>query len=50
MAAAKAIAWQTLRDARTRTITFALLFLWGAAAQGLAGGRFPRRQSRMESR
>jgi polyether ionophore transport system permease protein len=31
-----AIARQTLRDARTRTITFALLFLWGAAAQGLA--------------
>jgi polyether ionophore transport system permease protein len=31
-----AIARQTLRDARTRTITVALLFLWGAAAQGLA--------------
>jgi ABC-2 type transport system permease protein len=36
MSAARAIARQTLRDARTRTITFALLFLWGAAAQGLA--------------
>ena len=34
-AATTAIARQTLRDARTRTITFALLFLWGAAAQGL---------------
>jgi ABC-2 type transport system permease protein len=36
MKGAKAIAGQTLRDARTRTITFALLFFWGAAAQGLA--------------
>jgi ABC-2 type transport system permease protein len=34
MAAARAIALRTLRDARTRTIAFALVFLAGAAAQG----------------
>jgi ABC-2 type transport system permease protein len=34
MAAAEAIARRTLRDARTRTIAFALAFLFGAAAQG----------------
>jgi polyether ionophore transport system permease protein len=36
MAAARAIALQTLRDSRTRTISFALLFLFGAGVQGPA--------------
>jgi ABC-2 type transport system permease protein len=36
MRAASAIARRTLRDARTRTISFALLFLFGAGAQGAA--------------
>jgi len=34
MGAAEAIARGTLRDSRTRTLSFALLFLFGAAAQG----------------
>jgi ABC-2 type transport system permease protein len=34
MAAANAIALRTLRDSRTRNLSFALLFLVGAAAQG----------------
>jgi ABC-2 type transport system permease protein len=36
MAAARALARQVLRDSRTRTISFALLFLVGAGAQGPA--------------
>jgi ABC-2 type transport system permease protein len=36
MQAARAIARQTLRDSRTRTISFALLFLFGAGIQGPA--------------
>ena len=36
MAAARALARQTARDARTRTISFALLFLLGSGVQGAA--------------
>jgi ABC-2 type transport system permease protein len=47
--AAKAIARRTLRDARTRTIAFAVLFLAGSAAQGASyRGAYPTLADRLK--
>ena len=49
MAAARALARQTLRDARTRTISFALLFLLGSGVQGAAYREaYPTLQDRLQ--
>jgi ABC-2 type transport system permease protein len=49
VSAGRALARQTLRDARTRTISFALLFLLGAGAQGSAyRAAYPTLQDRLQ--
>ena len=49
MAAGSALARQTLRDARTRTIAFALLFLLGSGVQGSAyRAAYPTLQDRLQ--
>ena len=49
MSAPSALARQTLRDARTRTISFALLFLLGSAVQGSAyRTAYPTLQDRLQ--
>ena len=49
MSAVSALARQTLRDARTRTISFALLFLLGSAVQGSAyRAAYPTLQDRLQ--
>jgi ABC-2 type transport system permease protein len=49
VSAVRALARQTLRDARTRTISFALLFLLGAGVQGSAyRAAYPTLQDRLQ--
>ena len=49
MSAVSALARQTLRDARTRTISFALLFLLGSGVQGSAyRAAYPTLQDRLQ--
>ena len=49
MSAGSALARQTLRDARTRTISFALLFLLGSGVQGAAyRTAYPTLQDRLQ--